>query len=94
MMRLATRIGNRAFEAVADLDAHLAVVLGDDDEMPSSAPLRPIFHASATRIEYCSMLSGWVVGTSRTAIWLPRALEGGELLPPAAPRCVRRRACR
>src|ERR1700761_423843 len=38
---------------------------------PSSIFLRPIFQASATRIEYCSMVSGAVVGTIKTAIWLP-----------------------
>src|SRR5450756_1217681 len=38
---------------------------------PSSIFLRPIFQASATRIEYCSMASGDVVGTISTAIWLP-----------------------
>ena len=38
---------------------------------PSSTFLRPIFQASATRIEYCSMASGAVVGTISTAIWLP-----------------------
>src|SRR6185312_5223977 len=38
---------------------------------PSSIFLRPIFQLSATRIEYCSMVSGWVVRTMRTAIWLP-----------------------
>src|SRR6202035_3115534 len=38
---------------------------------PSSIFLRPIFQASATRIEYCSMVSGWVVGTISTATWLP-----------------------
>src|SRR5580693_3440313 len=38
---------------------------------PSSVFLRPTFQASATRIEYCSMVSGAVVGTIRTAIWLP-----------------------
>src|ERR1700744_1681400 len=38
---------------------------------PSSIFLRPIFHASATRIEYCSISSGCVVGTISTAIWLP-----------------------
>ena len=36
-----------------------------------STPRRPSFHASATRIAYCSMVSGSVVGTSRIAIWLP-----------------------
>ncbi len=38
---------------------------------PSSIFRRPIFQASATRIEYCSMVSGSVVDTIRTAIWLP-----------------------
>src|SRR6201991_1183905 len=38
---------------------------------PSSTFLRPIFHASATRSEYCSMVSGCVVGTISTATWLP-----------------------
>src|SRR5262245_24404015 len=38
---------------------------------PSSVPLRPTFHASATRIEYWSIASGAVVGTTSTAIWLP-----------------------
>src|SRR5258708_3305313 len=38
---------------------------------PSSIFLRPIFQASATRIEYCSIASGAVVGTISTAIWLP-----------------------
>src|ERR1700728_4602014 len=38
---------------------------------PSSIFLRPIFQASATRIEYCSISSGCVVGTISTAIWLP-----------------------
>src|SRR4051812_40960831 len=38
---------------------------------PSSIFLRPIFQASATRIEYCSIVSGCVVGTISTAIWLP-----------------------
>src|SRR3984893_12874383 len=38
---------------------------------PSSIFLRPTFQASATRIENCSMVSGAVVGTISTAIWLP-----------------------
>ncbi|MEY9282863.1 hypothetical protein ABIA03_004055 [Bradyrhizobium yuanmingense] len=33
--------------------------------------MRPIFQASATRIENCSIVSGCVVATIRTAIWLP-----------------------
>ena len=38
---------------------------------PSSTPLRPVFQASATRIEYCSISSGCVVGTMSTATWDP-----------------------
>src|SRR3569833_3174702 len=33
---------------------------------PSSIPLRPSFHCSATRIEYCSRVSGAVEGSLRT----------------------------
>src|ERR1700730_5541805 len=45
--------------------------LATTSSAPSSIFLRPIFQASATRIEYCSMLSGAVVGTISTATWLP-----------------------
>src|SRR5262249_51895006 len=38
---------------------------------PSSTFLRPIFQASATRSENCSIASPSVVGTISTAIWLP-----------------------
>src|ERR1700733_9650311 len=38
---------------------------------PSSIFLRPIFQASATRMENCSIVSGCVVGTISTATWLP-----------------------
>src|SRR5687767_12298175 len=38
---------------------------------PSSTRLRPSFHCSTTRIEYCSISSGFVVGTISTATWLP-----------------------
>src|SRR5262245_17763209 len=37
----------------------------------STVPPRPIFHASATRMPYCSIVSGCVVGTISTATWLP-----------------------
>src|SRR5882724_1217479 len=40
---------------------------------PSSTRTRPTFQASATRIEYCSMVSGWVEASISTAIWLPFA---------------------
>ena len=68
---LCRHIGQRAFEAVADFDAELAIILATTRMAPSSIFLRPIFHASATRIEYCSIVSGCVVGTISTAIWLP-----------------------
>src|SRR5512141_967226 len=45
--------------------------LATTSRAPSSIFLRPIFQASATRIEYCSMVSGAVVGTISTATWLP-----------------------
>src|ERR1700682_5885868 len=45
--------------------------LATTSSAPSSIFLRPIFQASATRIENCSMVSGAVVGTISTAIWLP-----------------------
>src|SRR5664279_1577020 len=45
--------------------------LATTSSAPSSIFLRPIFQASATRIEYCSMVSGSVVGTINTATWLP-----------------------
>ena len=38
---------------------------------PSAVPLRPIFHASATRIPYCSIASGAVDATVSTAICVP-----------------------
>ena len=43
-------VGQHAFEAVADLDAHALVVLGDEKIAPLSSPFWPIFHASATRM--------------------------------------------
>jgi len=45
--------------------------LATTSSAPSSIFLRPIFQASATRIENCSMDSRSVVGTISTAIWLP-----------------------
>src|SRR6185437_1890025 len=49
----------------------LRSVLATKRIAPSSIFWRPIFQASATRIEYCSISSGCVVGTISTAIWLP-----------------------
>src|SRR5450755_1930240 len=45
--------------------------LATTSSAPSSIFLRPIFQVSATRNEYCSMVSGSVVGTISTATWLP-----------------------
>ena len=93
MIRRDGGVGQHAFEPVADLDAHLAVVLGDRSSAPLSWPLRPIFHASATRIEYASIGSGCVVGTISTASWLPVSrLPRGELRFERLP-LRRRTAC-
>src|SRR5258707_12618521 len=52
---------------------------------PSSIFLRPIFQASATRSEYCSIVSGCVVGTISTATWLPfRASKSFRVLSSEA----------
>ena len=52
---------------------------------PSSTFLRPIFQASATRIENCSIDSGAVVGTISTATWLPlRASKARSVASSAA----------
>src|SRR3546814_295005 len=56
--------------------------------MPSSTPLRPSFQALVTRIEYCSIVSGSVVGTISTAIWLPFAFSNAVSLSSSALRCV------
>src|SRR6478752_3640820 len=45
--------------------------LATTSSAPSSIFLRPIFQASATRRENCSIASPSVVGTIRIAIWLP-----------------------
>src|SRR6266581_1968829 len=51
----------------------------------SSMPLRPSFQVSCTRTAYCSTGSGWVVGTSSTAIWLPlRASNSARVCSRAA----------
>src|SRR5690606_22936192 len=62
---------------------------------PSSTPRRPSCHASATRMAYCSIVSGSVVGTSRIAIWLPlrssnsRRRASSAAISPAVSVCVR-----
>jgi hypothetical protein len=50
-------------------------------------------HWSATRIEYCSISSGCVVGTINTAIWLPFACANERSLASSA-EPGRVRACR
>src|SRR3954469_22232232 len=49
----------------------LRSVLAITSSAPSSTFLRPIFQASVTRSENCSIVSGSVVGTISTATWLP-----------------------
>ena len=56
---LADEVGERAFQAVADFDAHGPILLGDQQD----GAVVDLFAArasrlSATRMEYCSMASG------------------------------------
>ena len=65
-------VGQRAFEAVADLDAQLAIVLGDHQHrtvVDLLAADLPGFRDPDRDI--ARWLSGSVVGTISTAIWLP-----------------------
>src|SRR5690606_39713721 len=57
--------------------------LATTSSTPSSVFLRPSFHWSNTRVAYCSMVSGAVVGTIRTATWAPLRCSS------AASRCSR-----
>src|SRR6185503_2602798 len=54
---------------------------------PSSIPLRPSFHESKTRTPYSTGASGLVVGTSRTAIWLPLRDSNSASVCSSAARC-------
>src|SRR6185436_20089134 len=54
---------------------------------PSSIPLRPSFHESKTRTPYSTGASGLVVGTSRTAIWLPLRASNSASVCSSAVRC-------
>src|SRR5512146_1431472 len=54
---------------------------------PSSTPLRPSFQLCATRIEYCSIVSGLVVGTISTATWLPFFASKAASRPSSALFC-------
>ena len=78
VMRLAMHVRQRAFQSVADFDAHGAIVLRDQQQHAVIDALRPSFQPSATRIEYCSIVSGCVVGTISTAIWLPLAASNSR----------------
>jgi hypothetical protein len=74
------RVGDPSFEAIADLDAHAAIVLGDDDDQAVVRSLAADLPGSARRMPNCSMVSGSVVGSSSTATCaLPGAVDGGEL---------------
>src|SRR5262245_45659499 len=54
---------------------------------PSSTPLRPSFHASTTLIEYCSIASGFVVGTISTATCAPLRCSKSVSFCSSAPFC-------
>ena len=67
MMRLAMASGNAPSSPRPTSIRSLRSSLAIKSSTPSSTPLRPSFHCSATRIPYCSTVSGCVVGTSNTA---------------------------
>src|SRR6185436_9574985 len=54
---------------------------------PSSAPLRPSFHCSATRSAYCSIGSPPVVRIITTAIWLPFRFSNASSMRSSAAFC-------
>src|SRR5713101_5292732 len=64
-------VGETALKPITDLDAQMMIVLGNHQQRAVVDLLAAVFQVSATRIEYCSMVSGAVVGTINTAIWLP-----------------------
>lgn len=70
----------------------LRVILGDDDDYAIVEILRPIFQASARRMPNCSMASGCVVGSSRTATCARplRSIAASPHFKPAALRGVER----
>ena len=107
MMRLACEIGEPAFEAVADFDAHLALGRDDDERAPVVLALLPSFHDSNTATAYSSMLSPPSERTVSTATWSVVASSCafrsavtrlGGVRRTASPRCRRRgrseRECR
>lgn len=61
------RVVQHALEAVTDLNAQLAVVLGDQKQRTVIDLLAPELPLLGYAQRYCSMVSGCVVGTIRTA---------------------------
>src|SRR5688572_16987365 len=70
-MRLATASGIAPSRPRPTSMRSLRSFFATTSRTPSSTRVRPSFHASNTRIANCSITSGWVVGTIRTATWLP-----------------------
>ena len=69
------------------LDAHLACCLATSRITPSSTPARPSFHASATRIANCSIVSG--ASWERSAPRLPPFARSNAAAGPRARRWSR-----
>ena len=69
MMRLRRDVGQRAFETVADFDAHLAIVRHDDDQhavvLALLSELPALEHAGRVFLDRSRRL---IVGTVSTAI--------------------------
>src|SRR6185295_6593421 len=61
--------------------------LATSSSAPSSTPLRPSFQASNTRTPYSTGVSGLVLGTSSTAIWLPLRDSNSARVCSSASRC-------
>ena len=71
MIRFAIASGSAPSKPVADFDAHAPVILRDQEHRTVIHAFASELPCSATRIPYCSISSGCVVGTTSTAIWLP-----------------------
>ena len=71
MMRLATRSVSAPSRPRPTSMRSVRSCIATRSSAPSSGFSRPSFHASTTRIEYCSISSGFVVGTISTAICAP-----------------------
>src|SRR3990172_13264918 len=87
VMRFATASGTAPSRPRPTSSRILRSSLATSSSAPSSTALRPSFHCSTTRIEYCSIASGCVVGTIRTAIWLPLAASNAASFCSRASRC-------